>query len=44
MDNEYIEKLKNAIKGKTVVFIDAANLERSVKDIWVSPKKAKNPA
>lgn len=36
--NLYTEKLKSAVKGKTAIFIDAANLERSVKDMWVSPK------
>lgn len=37
MEN-YQEKLKNSIKGASVVFIDAANLERSVRDMWVNPK------
>ena len=38
MENEFITKLKNVIKGKTVVYIDAANLEQSVKNMWVNPK------
>ncbi len=33
--DEYTEKLKKVIKGKVVVFIDAANLERSVKSMFV---------
>lgn len=36
--NIYLEKLKDAIRGKTMIFIDAANLEQSVKDMWVNPK------
>jgi len=38
MANEHIEKLRGVIKGKIAVFIDAANLEQSVRDMWVSPK------
>lgn len=38
MVNEYFEKLKRIIKDGTVVYIDAANLEQSVKDMWVNPK------
>jgi len=38
MSNQYLEKLKTAIKGQTFVYIDAANLERSVQDMWVNPK------
>lgn len=38
MTNDYLKKLKSCIKGRTVVFIDAANLERSVQAIWVNPK------
>lgn len=34
----YFEKLKKAIKGRVLVCIDAANLERSVRDMWVNPK------
>lgn len=33
--NEYEEKLKSVVKGKMVVYIDAANLEQSVKDMFV---------
>ena len=36
--NEYEEKLRSVVKGKTVVYIDAANLEQSVKDMWVIEK------
>lgn len=38
MTNGYIEKFKTAIEGKTSIFIDAANLEQSVRDMFVSPK------
>jgi uncharacterized LabA/DUF88 family protein len=38
MSNHYHEKLNKALMGKTCIFIDAANLERSVQDMWVSPK------
>lgn len=38
MTNYYLEKLKKVIKGEVFIFIDAANLERSVKDMWVNPK------
>ncbi|MFH0857099.1 MAG: NYN domain-containing protein [bacterium] len=38
MDNYYFEKLKKSIKGRAYIFIDAANLERSVQDMWVNPK------
>jgi len=38
MENEFVLKLKLAIKDKTVVYIDAANLEQSVKNMWVNPK------
>lgn len=34
----YLEKLKKSAKGRVFVYIDAANLERSVQDMWVSPK------
>ncbi|TSC84564.1 MAG: hypothetical protein G01um101417_95 [Parcubacteria group bacterium Gr01-1014_17] len=33
--NEYESKLKAAVKGKVVVYIDAANLEQSVKSMFV---------
>jgi len=36
--NEFVEKLKCVVKGNVVVYIDAANLEQSVKDMWVVPK------
>lgn len=35
--NEFSEKLKSVLKGRIAVFIDAANLERSVKDMFVRP-------
>ncbi len=35
MMNEFTEKLKNLLTGRIVVYIDAANLERSVKDMFV---------
>ena len=38
MTNEHIEKLKGVVKGTLAVFIDAANLEMSVKDMYVNPK------
>jgi len=38
MTDEFVIKLKSVVKGRTVVFIDAANLEQSVKDMWVNPK------
>lgn len=33
-----MEKLKTAIKGRVGIFIDAANLEQSVRDMWVNPR------
>lgn len=38
MTNQYLDKLKQAIKGSACVYIDAANLECSVLDMWVNPK------
>lgn len=38
MPNDYKQKLSSVIKGRTAIFIDAANLERSVQDMWVNPK------
>jgi uncharacterized LabA/DUF88 family protein len=35
--NEYIQKFKNVVKGKMAVYIDVANLEQSVKDMFVRP-------
>jgi uncharacterized LabA/DUF88 family protein len=35
MDNLFVEKLKNAIRGKIIVLIDAANLEHSAKEMRV---------
>ncbi|MBI4272975.1 NYN domain-containing protein [Candidatus Uhrbacteria bacterium] len=36
--NDYIESIRRAMKGRVFVAIDAANLERSVQDMWVNPK------
>jgi len=36
--NIYQEKFKKALRGDIIVFIDAANLERSVQDMYVNPK------
>lgn len=36
--NEHMEKLKSVLKGRVAVFIDAANLEQSVRGMWVNPK------
>lgn len=38
--NEYESKLKAAVKGRVVIYIDAANLEQSVKDMFVRPDEA----
>lgn len=38
MVNNYTEKFGNVVKGKLAIFIDAANLEQSVRDMWVNPK------
>ncbi len=38
MESEYLTKLKSVVKGRVAVYIDAANLEQSVKDMWVNPK------
>lgn len=40
--NNYIENLKKSIKGRVIIYIDAANLERSVQDMWVNPKDIPN--
>lgn len=37
-ENYYFKKLLESIKGKVAVFIDAANLEKSVQDMRVHPK------
>jgi len=42
MQNIYSDNLKKAIKGKVFVYIDAANLEKSVQDMWVNPKDVPN--
>jgi len=38
MNDSYANNFQKALKGRAAVFIDAANLERSVKDMWVNPK------
>lgn len=38
MTNTYIQKLQSVIKGRIAIFIDAANLEHSVRDMYVNPK------
>lgn len=38
MPDEYIKKLTSVTKGRTAIFIDAANLERSVQSLFVNPK------
>ncbi|MBI4119146.1 MAG: NYN domain-containing protein [Parcubacteria group bacterium] len=42
MENEYLIKLKSALKEKVAIYIDAANLEQSVRDMWVNPKDIPN--
>lgn len=37
MENEYVEKLKGVVKNRTIVYIDAANLEQSVKGMFARP-------
>lgn len=36
--NGFLEKFAKVVVGRTAVFIDAANLEQSVRDMWVNPK------
>lgn len=38
INNEPLEKIKSVLKGRIAIFIDAANLEHSVRDMWVNPK------
>lgn len=33
-----LDRLRLALKGRIVIFIDAANLEHSVRSMWVNPK------
>lgn len=37
-NNYYLDKLLKSTKGKVAIFIDAANLEKSVQDMWVDPR------
>lgn len=37
-ENYYLEKLKRSVRGRIAIFIDAANLEKSVQDMWVHPR------
>ncbi|MFA4831043.1 MAG: NYN domain-containing protein [Patescibacteria group bacterium] len=39
MSEEHKQKLKSVIKDRVVIFIDAANLERSVQSFFVNPKE-----
>ena len=41
--NQYHNKLQRALKGRIFIYIDAANLERSVQDMWVDPKDVAEP-
>lgn len=34
----YLKKFLDSVKGRVAVFIDAANLEKSVQDMWVHPR------
>lgn len=36
--DHYTNKIETAVRGKVAVFIDAANLEQSVRHMWVNPK------
>jgi len=38
MGNGFLEKFSGAARGKVMIFIDAANLEQSVKSMWVNIK------
>lgn len=38
MNEEIKQKLKTIVRGRTIIFIDAANLERSVQSFFVNPK------
>lgn len=38
MTDDFIQKFRVSVKGRVAVFIDAANLEQSVKSMWVNPK------
>ncbi|MFA5127556.1 MAG: NYN domain-containing protein [Patescibacteria group bacterium] len=42
MLNNYTEKLKSALKKRVYIYIDAANFERSVQDMWVNSKDIPN--
>ena len=35
---DYIQKLKSVLKGSTAIYVDASNLESSVREMWVNPK------
>lgn len=39
MNNLYIEKFKDFVRGRVYVYIDGANLERSVQSFFVNPKE-----
>lgn len=38
MINSFAERLKMAARGKVAIYIDAANLEQSVRSMWVNAK------
>lgn len=38
MSDFYFDKLKKALKRRIFICVDAANLEHSVRDMWVNPK------
>lgn len=40
MENLFVSKLKETIVGRAVIFIDAANLEQSVKEMKVAPSNS----
>lgn len=42
MHTDHLDKLKKALRGKTAVFMDAANLEQSVKGMYVVPQDIPN--
>lgn len=39
---DYIQKLKSVLKGSTAIYVDASNLESSVREMWVNPKDIPN--
>lgn len=39
MNYDFIQKFGASTRRRTAVFVDAANLEQSVKSMWVNPKE-----